>query len=235
MLGQRLRRWSNIEPTLSWQILAETLEQCWLIVQKSRLWCWPNIKPTLTSSQGDTANTQLIAADIIRWPDAGSLLGRRGRRWANSDPTMDQRLMSAGVWGGGGVYIDSDCANEEGECVFSQKFSYAICHRPSSLMEVIRWVTTARTPCKNYSWHEFKEDHLTGLHPELWLYTLQCKGKQQQLHAYSEVWLCRSDSSIGSWMLNPVLLNCLFLFFIHLKLELLRQFPASNDEKFVYF
>ena len=28
-----------------------------------------------------------------------------------------------------------------------------------------------------------------------------------------------------------MLLNCLFLFFIHLKLELLTQLPASNDEK----
>ena len=28
-----------------------------------------------------------------------------------------------------------------------------------------------------------------------------------------------------------VLMNCLFLFFIHLKLELLTQFPATNDEK----
>ena len=26
----------------------------------------------------------------------------------------------------------------------------------------------------------------------------------------------------------------MFLFFIHLKLELLTQFPASNDEKYVY-
>ena len=29
--------------------------------------------------------------------------------------------------------------------------------------------------------------------------------------------------------------NCLFLFFIHLKLELLAQFPASNDEKYGFF
>ena len=28
-----------------------------------------------------------------------------------------------------------------------------------------------------------------------------------------------------------LLLNCLFLFFIHSKLELLKQFPASNDGK----
>ena len=29
-------------------------------------------------------------------------------------------------------------------------------------------------------------------------------------------------------------LKCLFLFFIHWKLELLKQFPASNDEKYVF-
>ena len=28
--------------------------------------------------------------------------------------------------------------------------------------------------------------------------------------------------------------ECLYLFFIHLKLELLPQFPASNDEKYFY-
>ena len=28
-----------------------------------------------------------------------------------------------------------------------------------------------------------------------------------------------------------VMLNCLLLFFIHLKLELLTQFPVTNDEK----
>ena len=32
-------------------------------------------------------------------------------------------------------------------------------------------------------------------------------------------------------VLTLVLLNCFKLFFIHLKLELLTQFPASNDEK----
>ena len=31
--------------------------------------------------------------------------------------------------------------------------------------------------------------------------------------------------------LTPILLNCFGLFFIHLKLELLTQFPAANDEK----
>ena len=36
-------------------------------------------------------------------------------------------------------------------------------------------------------------------------------------------------------VLTLVLLNCLFLFFIHLKLELLAQFPASNDEKHLHF
>ena len=31
-----------------------------------------------------------------------------------------------------------------------------------------------------------------------------------------------------------MMLNCLSLFFIHLKLELLTQFPAPNDEKYYY-
>ena len=30
--------------------------------------------------------------------------------------------------------------------------------------------------------------------------------------------------------LTLILLNCLYLVFIHLKMELLMQFPASNDE-----
>ena len=34
--------------------------------------------------------------------------------------------------------------------------------------------------------------------------------------------------------LTLVLLNCFKLFFIHLKLELLTQFPASKDEKYFY-
>ena len=28
--------------------------------------------------------------------------------------------------------------------------------------------------------------------------------------------------------------NCSGLFFVHLKLELLTQFPAANDEKYIY-
>ena len=36
-------------------------------------------------------------------------------------------------------------------------------------------------------------------------------------------------------VLTLVLLNCLFPFFIHLKLELLTQFPASNDEKYIFY
>ena len=38
----------------------------------------------------------------------------------------------------------------------------------------------------------------------------------------------------GMRVLTLVLLNCFKLFFIHLKLELLTQFPASNDEKYFY-
>ena len=33
------------------------------------------------------------------------------------------------------------------------------------------------------------------------------------------------------WLSTLLLLNCLFPFFIHIKLELLKQFPVSNDEK----
>ena len=35
-------------------------------------------------------------------------------------------------------------------------------------------------------------------------------------------------------MLTLVLLNCLFIFFIHLKLESLTQFPALNDENMFF-
>ena len=35
--------------------------------------------------------------------------------------------------------------------------------------------------------------------------------------------------------LTLVLLNCFNCIFHHLKLELLTQFPASNDEKYYYF
>ena len=35
-------------------------------------------------------------------------------------------------------------------------------------------------------------------------------------------------------VLTSLLLHCLLLFFIHLKLELLTRFPASNDEKYFY-
>ena len=35
--------------------------------------------------------------------------------------------------------------------------------------------------------------------------------------------------------LTLVLLDCLFMFFRHFKLELLTQFPASNDEKISMF
>ena len=45
--------------------------------------------------------------------------------------------------------------------------------------------------------------------------------------------------SLGSYLdaimvLTLVLLNCFNCIFRHLKLELLTQFPASNDEKYYY-
>ena len=36
-------------------------------------------------------------------------------------------------------------------------------------------------------------------------------------------------------MLTRVMLNCFNCIFRHLKMELLTQFPASNDEKYYYF
>ena len=42
-----------------------------------------------------------------------------------------------------------------------------------------------------------------------------------------------TQGQISSFTLE--LLSCLYLFFIHLKLELLTQFPASNDEKNLLF
>ena len=36
---------------------------------------------------------KLYPADTKRWPDVGTLLGRRRRRWANSGPTLDSDLL----------------------------------------------------------------------------------------------------------------------------------------------
>ena len=46
------------------------------------------------------------------------------------------------------------------------------------------------------------------------------------------LWLVTSYCEIKITKLTLVLLYCLFLFFIHSKLELLTQFLASNDEKY---
>ena len=45
-----------------------------------------------------------------------------------------------------------------------------------------------------------------------------------------------ADLMLCQWLprINLILLNCLLLFFIHLALELLTQFPALNDEKDLY-
>ena len=40
-----------------------------------------------------------ITSYMIRWPKVGLLLGQRRRRWANSKPTLGQRLVLLGsVW-----------------------------------------------------------------------------------------------------------------------------------------
>ena len=38
-----------------------------------------------------------IPANMRHWPNVGLLLGQRRRRWANSNPTLGQRLMFAGI------------------------------------------------------------------------------------------------------------------------------------------
>ena len=43
------------------------------------------------------------------------------------------------------------------------------------------------------------------------------------------VYMKKLDIGRQTNMLTPVLQNCLCLFFIYLKLELLTQFPASNE------
>ena len=55
-------------------------------------------------------------------------------------------------------------------------------------------------------------------------------------HLESFLWktLCNIIAHIILYILTLVLLNCLFPFFVHLKLELLTQFPASKDEKCLY-
>ena len=44
-----------------------------------------------------------------------------------------------------------------------------------------------------------------------------------------------SNQTIIERVLTLVMPNCLFLLFIRSKLGLLTQFPAFNDEKYVYF
>ena len=38
-----------------------------------------------------------ITADTIRWPNVVLSFGQRCRQWANSKPTLGQRLMFAGM------------------------------------------------------------------------------------------------------------------------------------------
>ena len=59
----------------------------------------------------------------------------------------------------------------------------------------------------------------------------------QQNHIITNVNISYVQKSAKSnnWLLTLVLLNCLNFIFRHLKLELLTQFPAANDEKYFYF
>ena len=53
------------------------------------------------------------------------------------------------------------------------------------------------------------------------------------LRSYSN-WIIETISVVGIQRLTPVLLNVFFLFFIHLNLEFLTRFPASNNETYFY-
>ena len=43
----------------------------------------------------------VVPANTRRWPNAGSMMGHRLRRWPSTNPALDQRLVFAE--GGGGV------------------------------------------------------------------------------------------------------------------------------------
>ena len=60
------------------------------------------------------------------------------------------------------------------------------------------------------------------------------RDKSQQTREFESMSTSHSDQYFCIGILTLVLLNCLKLFFIHFKLELLTQFPASNDEKYFY-
>ena len=88
MLAHRLRRWPNIETTLS---------KC--PVFAGRL-------PTMTGSIG------LIPADSRRWINAGLALVQRRRRWTNVKPTLIERLVEPKLIQrsvSAGMFSPSDC------------------------------------------------------------------------------------------------------------------------------
>ena len=43
------------------------------------------------------ATTDVRELKSVGWANVGLLLGQRCRRWANSNPTLGQRLMFAGI------------------------------------------------------------------------------------------------------------------------------------------
>ena len=68
-------------------------------------WYWLNYSgrqlpriPYNTSDRLTVYSTGIpIPANMRRWPNVGSLLAHRPRRWSNSKSTMAQRLMFAGL------------------------------------------------------------------------------------------------------------------------------------------
>ena len=56
-----------------------------------------------------------------------------------------------------------------------------------------------------------------------------------RIRLWSILWQSATVILIIIICLTLVLLNCFYCIFCHLKLELLTQFPATNDKKYLYF
>ena len=90
MLGQRRRRWTNIDPALGLcPVFAGKLYH-YIGWMPSQSWWDGSYKALLWTKTA-------FLADMIRWPNVGLLLGQRRRRWASSKPTLGQRVLSVGL------------------------------------------------------------------------------------------------------------------------------------------
>ena len=93
LLAHRLRRWPNSNPTLGRRLMYP---------DSSRVSLFPHygVTSAVTVMQCLLARFSYtfifyIPANMRRWASVGLLLGQRRRRWANSKPTLAQRLMFA--------------------------------------------------------------------------------------------------------------------------------------------